>query len=100
MLGSSRFPASLVVEALQLIEKAATAIEVGQGGLNQVKTIMASLTTIWHAVDRNAGEPPRSIPSRSREPWLRSRPLPSGFGCDGFSGRHWLNFAIVWMPRA
>jgi hypothetical protein len=40
---------------LQLIEEAATAIEVGQGGLNQVKTIMASLTTIWHAVDRNAG---------------------------------------------
>jgi len=55
MLGSSRFPASLVVEALQLIDEAATAIEVGQGGLNQVKTIMASLTTIWDGVDRNAG---------------------------------------------
>src|SRR3954464_6355862 len=47
--------ASLIVESLRLIEEAATAIEVGQGGLNQVKTIMASLTTIWHAVDRNAG---------------------------------------------
>ena len=55
MLGSSQFPASPVVEALQLIEEAATAIEAGQGGLNQVKTIMASLTAIWDAADRNAG---------------------------------------------
>jgi hypothetical protein len=52
---SSRFHASSVVEALQLIEEAAAVIEIGQGGSNQVKIIMASLATIWDAVDRNAG---------------------------------------------
>ena len=55
MFGPSRFPASPVVEALQLIEESATALGVGQGGLNQVKTIMAGLTAIWDAADRNAG---------------------------------------------
>ena len=54
MLGSSRFSPNPVVEALQLIDGAATALELGQGGLNQVKTIMASLTAIWEATDRNA----------------------------------------------
>jgi prophage DNA circulation protein len=48
-------PASPVVEALQVIEEAAAAIEVGgQGALNQVKTITAGLTAISHAVDRTA----------------------------------------------
>ena len=56
MFGPSRFPASPVVEALQLIEESATALGVGQGGLNQVKTIMAGLTAIWDAANRsNAG---------------------------------------------
>jgi hypothetical protein len=44
-----------VVEALQLIEEAAVVIEIGQGGSDQVKIIMASLATIWDAVERNAG---------------------------------------------
>ena len=44
-----------VVLPLQLIEEAAAAIEMGQGGSKQVKIIMASLATIWDAVDRNAG---------------------------------------------
>ena len=51
----SRSPASIIVESLQLIEEAAAAIEMGQGGSKQVKIIMASLATIWDAVDRNAG---------------------------------------------
>ena len=55
MSGPSRFPASPVVEALQLIEEAAGVIEIGQGSPKQVKLIMASLATIWDAVDRNAG---------------------------------------------
>ena len=50
-----RSPASIIVESLQLIEEAAAAIELGQGGSKQVKIIMASLATIWDAVDRNAG---------------------------------------------
>ena len=55
MVGLSRFSAVPVVEALRLIEGAAGALEFGQGGLKQVKTIMASLAAIWNAVDRNAG---------------------------------------------
>jgi hypothetical protein len=55
MPGSSRSPAVPVDESLRLIEDAAAVIEIGQGGLKQVKIIMASLTTIWDAVDRNAG---------------------------------------------
>ncbi len=52
---SSRSPAVPVVESLRLIEEAAAVIDVGQGGLSQIKIIMASLATIWDAVDRNAG---------------------------------------------
>ena len=55
MPGPSRSPAIPVIEALQLIEEAAAAIETGQGGSDQVKVIMASLATIWDAVERNAG---------------------------------------------
>src|SRR3954447_26606931 len=55
MPGSSRYPVVPVGESLRLIEDAAAVIEVGQGGLKQVKMIMASLGTIWDAVDRNAG---------------------------------------------
>jgi hypothetical protein len=40
---------------LRLIEEAAAVIQVGQGGPNQVKIIMASLATIWDSVHRNAG---------------------------------------------
>ena len=50
-----RSPASIIVESLQLIEEAAAAIELGQGGSKQVKIILAGLATIWDAVDRNAG---------------------------------------------
>src|SRR4051812_47710891 len=52
---SNHSPASPVIESLRLIEEAAAVIETGQGGLNQVKIIMASLAAIWDAVDRNAG---------------------------------------------
>ena len=51
----NRSAAVPVVESLRLIEEAAALIEAGQGGLNQVKVIMASLAAIWDAVDRNAG---------------------------------------------
>ena len=55
MPGPSRSPAIPVIDALQLIEEAAAGIETGQGCSNQVKIIMASLATIWDAVERNAG---------------------------------------------
>jgi hypothetical protein len=55
MPGPSRSPAIPVIEALQLIEEAAASIETGQGGSDQVRIIMASLATIWDAVERNAG---------------------------------------------
>ena len=56
LVGPSRFLAVPVVKSLRLIEETASAIKkVAQGGLNQVKTIMASLTAIWDAADRNAG---------------------------------------------
>jgi hypothetical protein len=55
MLGSSRSPAVPVVESLRLIEEAAGVIEIGQGSPKQVKLIIASLATLWDAVDRNAG---------------------------------------------
>jgi hypothetical protein len=52
---SSRSPALPVVESLRMIEEAAAVIESGQGGLSQIKIIMASLATIWDAIDHNAG---------------------------------------------
>ena len=52
---SSRSPGLPVVDSLRMIEEAAAVIEIGQGGSNQVKIIVASLATIWDAVDRNAG---------------------------------------------
>jgi hypothetical protein len=70
MLGSSRFPAVPVVESLRLIEEAATKIEAGQGGLNQVKTIMASLTTIWDA----AAPPGHRGAATGRAAWRAGRP--------------------------
>jgi len=77
MVGPSRFPAVPVVESLRLIEEAAVVIEVGQGGPNQVKTIMASLATIWDAVDHNAGVRAAAISTfeiaRALAPGERSR---------------------------
>ena len=96
MLGSSQFPASPVVEALQLIEEAATAIEAGQGGLNEVKTIMASLTAIWDAADRNAGVRAAAIDTFEIARALAEAEAPPERGsCD----RHWPNFVIALVPR-